>query len=58
MVVNDPKNRFEMRASIDLVAGRHEKVWWLRAKYGHTIPVRCPYILSNHFSLLIAKIGS
>jgi len=37
-VKNDPKNRFELRHSIDLMGGKLERVWWMRATYGHTMP--------------------
>jgi hypothetical protein len=48
-VKNDPMNRFEMALLPDLVDGTLQKVWWVRAKYGHTIPVRCPHISSYLF---------
>jgi hypothetical protein len=47
--------RFEMTFRVELLEGTLEKVWWVRARFGHTIPVCCPHILS---SLLIAKLGS
>ena len=38
-------NRFEMTFRSDVMTdGNLKKVWWVRAKYGHTIPVR----LSTH----------
>lgn len=44
-------NRFEMSFQSDMmVDGNLKKVWWVRAKYGHTMPVRCPRkFLSIHF---------
>ena len=38
---NDPK-RFEMTFVVELIDGILQKVWWVRARYGHTMPVRCP----------------
>lgn len=37
-VKNDPMDRFEMALLPDLVDGVLQKVWWVRAKYGHSIP--------------------
>ena len=36
-------NRFEMTFQSDMmVDGNLKNVWWVRAKHGHTMPVRCP----------------
>lgn len=40
LVKNDPMDRFQMALLPDLVNGILQKVWWVRAKYGHTMPVR------------------
>ncbi|KAF8801334.1 hypothetical protein BYT27DRAFT_6798995 [Phlegmacium glaucopus] len=37
-VKNDPMDRFEMTLLPDLVDGILQKVWWVRAKYGHSMP--------------------
>lgn len=41
-------DRFEMALRPDLVDGILQKVWWVRAKYGHSIPVRYLHILSTY----------
>ena len=38
----DPMDRFELAFLFDIVDGILQKVWWVRAKYGHSMPVCCP----------------
>jgi len=54
---NDPMDRFEMALLPDLVDGILQKVWWVRAKYGHSMLVRV-HNLVIYSPLLISKTGS